>query len=211
MLPQLSGAANEQAPPDLPSFLFKERIVYIGMTLVPSVTELILAELLYLQYDDPNKPIYLYINSTGTTKKGEKLGYEAEAFAIYDTIQYVKPPVHTLCVGNAWGEAALLLSSGKKGCRSALPSSSIMLKQPIQQFTNLQATDIQIKRLELRKIKDEYCDIMGKNCGKTAEVLDKDMSRSLYLTPDEAVDYGLIDNVLREEDENIMSKVPEWQ
>ena len=113
--------------------------------------------------------------------------------------------------GSAWGEAALLLSSGKKGCRSALPSSSIMLKQPIQQFTNLQATDIQIKRLELRKIKDEYCDIMGKNCGKTAEVLDKDMSRSLYLTPDEAVDYGLIDNVLREEDENIMSKVPEWQ
>jgi ATP-dependent Clp protease protease subunit len=121
--------------------------------------------------------------------------------------------VHTLCVGNAWGEAALLLSSGKKGCRSALPSSSLMLKQPIQQFQGLQASDIQIKRLELRKIKDEYCSIMGKNCGKEAEVLEKDMSRSLYLTPDEAVDYGLIDNVLREDAANFMSgqQTPEWK
>ena len=95
----MAGDAASQPPPDLPSYLFKERIIYLGMTLVPSVTELILAELLYLQYEDPKKPIYMYVNSTGTSKKGSKFGYEAETFAIYDTIQYIKPPLHTLCVG----------------------------------------------------------------------------------------------------------------
>ncbi|GAB4857682.1 hypothetical protein Ancab_015588 [Ancistrocladus abbreviatus] len=95
-----------------------------------SVTELILAEFLYLQCEDEEKPIYLYINSTGTTTViagGEKLGYETEAFAIYDVMRYVKPPIFTLCVGNAWGEAALLLAAGAKGNRVALLSSTIMI------------------------------------------------------------------------------------
>jgi len=104
------------------------------MTLVPSVTELILAELLYLQYEDSNKPVQLYINSTGTSKDGQKYGYDTEAFAIYDTIQYIKPPVHTVAVGTAWGEAAMLLASGAKGHRSALPAASIMLKQPMSSY-----------------------------------------------------------------------------
>jgi hypothetical protein len=114
VIPSLQGDASSQAPPDLPSYIFKERIVYLGMTLVPSVTELILAELLYLQYEDNSKPIQLYINSTGTSKEGQKYGYDTEAFAIYDTIQYVKPPVHTIVVGTAWGEAAMLLAAGAK-------------------------------------------------------------------------------------------------
>lgn len=127
VIPMLSGDATDQIPPDLPSYLFKERIVYLGMSLVPSgkrpasgrpsdapprtciliqslcvpraVTELMMAELLYLQYDNPTKPVYLYINSTGVTKGGPSLGYEAEAFAIYDCMKFIKPPVHTCAVG----------------------------------------------------------------------------------------------------------------
>ncbi len=131
VIPSLIGDANTQPPPDLPSFLFKERIVYLGMTLVPSVTELLVAELLYLQFEDAQKPIYFYINSTGTTKQSDKMAYDAEAFAIYDTLSYVKNPVYTVCVGTAWGEAAMLLAAGEKGHRAALPSSTIMIKEPI--------------------------------------------------------------------------------
>jgi ATP-dependent Clp protease protease subunit len=154
VIPFQRGDATQQPPPDLPSYLFKNRIVFLGMSLVPSVTELIMAELLYLQYEDPEKPIYMYINSTGTTKDGEKLGYETEAFAIYDTMRYVKPPIFTLCVGNAWGEAALLLAAGSKGNRATLPSATIMIKQPIAQFRG-QATDLDIARKEVRNVKAE--------------------------------------------------------
>nr|XP_029123256.1 ATP-dependent Clp protease proteolytic subunit-related protein 4, chloroplastic isoform X2 [Elaeis guineensis] len=129
VIPFLKGSAWEQPPPDLPSYLYKNRIVYLGISLTPSVTELILAEFLYLQYEDAEKPIHLYINSTGTTKGDKKLGYETEAFAIHDIMRYVNPPVFTLCVGNAWGEVALLLAAGARGHRAALPSSTIMIKQ----------------------------------------------------------------------------------
>ena len=154
VIPFSRGSAWEQPPPDLASYLYKNRIVYLGMSLVPSVTELILAEFLYLQYEDEEKPIYLYVNSTGTTKGGEKLGYETEAFAIYDVMRYVKPPIFTLCVGNAWGEAALLLAAGAKGNRAALPSSTIMIKQPIARFQG-QATDVELMRKEVKNVKAE--------------------------------------------------------
>jgi len=202
----MMGDVTQQPPPDLASYLFKERIIYLGMSLVPSVTELMLAEMLYLQYEDSNKPIYMYINSTGTTKTGERFGYESEAFAIYDTIQYVKPPIYTLCIGNAFGEAAMLLSSGKKGHRAALPSATIMMKQPIQSFRNLQASDIEIKRTELRSIKDEMCRIIGKNTDKEPEEIEQDTKRPRYFTPEQAVEYGLIDNVLTQDAENMMNR-----
>merc|ERR1711904_546616 len=115
---------EEQPPPDLPSFLLKARVVYVSMTLVPQVTELILAQLLYLQYNDASQPVKMYINSTGVpsgVRKQDKLGYEAEAVAVYDTMGYIKPKTHTLAVvftGSAWGEAALLLSAGDRGYRS---------------------------------------------------------------------------------------------
>ncbi|CAI7782548.1 unnamed protein product [Closterium sp. NIES-54] len=195
VIPFQKGEATQQPPPDLPSYLFKNRIVFLGMSLVPSVTELIMAELLYLQYDSPEKPIYMYINSTGTTKDGEKLGYETEAFAIYDTMRYVKPPIFTLCVGNAWGEAALLLSAGSKGNRSALPSSSIMLKQPISRFRG-QATDIDIMRKEVRNVKGELVKLYSRHTGKSEETIENDIRRPMYLTPDAAVEYGIIDKVL---------------
>ncbi|KAJ9537045.1 hypothetical protein OSB04_029778 [Centaurea solstitialis] len=138
---------------------------------------------LCIWYEDDKKPIYLYINSTGTTKGGEKLGYETEAFAIYDVMRYVKPPIFTLCVGNAWGEAALLLAAGAKGNRSALPSSTIMIKQPIARFQG-QATDVKL---------------YAKHIGKTTEEIEEDIRRPKYFSPSEAVEYGIIDKVIYNE------------
>ncbi|KAH6755120.1 CLP protease R subunit 4 [Perilla frutescens var. hirtella] len=198
VIPFSRGSAWEQPPPDLASYLYKNRIVYLGMSLVPSVTELILAEFLYLQYEDEEKPIYLYVNSTGTTKGGEKLGYETEAFAIYDVMRYVKPPIFTLCVGNAWGEAALLLAAGAKGNRSALPSSTIMIKQPIARFQG-QATDVELMRKEVRNVKDELVKLYAKHIGKSPEEIEADIRRPKYFSPSEAVEYGIIDKVLYNE------------
>jgi ATP-dependent Clp protease protease subunit len=195
VIPSLQGDASTQSPPDLPSFIFKERIVYLGMTLVPSVTELILAELLYLQYEDNNKPIYLYINSTGTSKEGQKYGYDTEAFAIYDTMKYVNPPVHTVAVGTAWGEAAMLLACGEKGHRAALPSASIMIKQPINAFRG-QATELEIQRKEIRNTKRQTLELLSKGIGRDYEEIEKDINRPKYFNPWEAVEYGIIDQVL---------------
>jgi len=165
------------------------------MSLVPSVTELILAELLYLQYEDASKPIYMYINSTGTTKDGKKLGYDTEAFAIYDTLRYVKPPVHTVCVGTAFGEAAMLLAAGAVGHRAALPSASLMIKQNVSAFRG-QATDLEIARLETRNTKKQLVEILAQCCGKSEAEVEADIARPRYFTPHEAVDYGLIDKVM---------------
>ncbi|KAF3493481.1 hypothetical protein DY000_02054099 [Brassica cretica] len=134
------GSAHEQPPPDLALYLFKNRIVYLGMSLVPSVTELILAEFLYLQYEDEEKPIYLYINSTGTTNDLE-LGYDTEAFAIYDVMGYVKPPIFTLCVRNAWREAALLLTAGAKG-NSPHPLEKLVIVSGLQLPPSYSVVDV---------------------------------------------------------------------
>ena len=191
----LQGAATDQLPPDLPSFLFKERIIYLGMSLVPSVTELLMAEFLYLQYENRDKPIYMYINSTGTTKDGRKLGYDTEALAIYDMMTYVSCPIRTLCVGTAWGEAAMLLSAGERGHRASLPSGTIMIKQPINQFRG-QATDLDLYRLETRRTKIDTLAILANHCEKTAEEIVRDTDRPLYMSPQKAVEYGLIDKIL---------------
>jgi ATP-dependent Clp protease protease subunit len=194
--PYRGDAAYRTPPPDLPSLLLKERIVYLGMPLVPAVTELIIAELLYLQYDDPEKPIKIYINSTGTSNYGgEPLGFETEAFAIADTLRYIKPPVHTICLGMAMGMAAMLLSAGTKGCRASLPNASIVLNQP-KSYARGQATDIQIRAKEVLANKQTLLDILSTNTGQEAAKIAKDMDRMFYLTPEAAVEYGLIDKVL---------------
>ncbi len=183
-------------PPDLPSMLLKERIVYLGMPLVPAVTELIIAELLYLQYEDPEKPIKIYINSTGTSSyNGEPIGFETEAFAICDTMSYIKPPIHTICIGSAMGMAAMLLSAGTKGCRVSLPNANIVLHQP-KGYARGQASDIQIRAKEVLANKATLLEILSKNTGNAPEKIAKDMDRMLYLTPFEAKEYGLIDQVL---------------
>jgi ATP-dependent Clp protease, protease subunit len=183
-------------PPDLPSLLLKERIVYLGMPLVPAVTELIIAELLYLQYEDPEKPIKIYINSTGTSHyNGEPVGFETEAFAICDTMSYIKPPIHTICLGSAMGMAAMLLSAGSKGCRASLPNASIVLHQT-KSYARGQASDIQIRAKEVLANKATMIDILSLTTGQTIEKIAKDMDRLLYMTPQEAKEYGLIDRVL---------------
>lgn len=181
-------------PPDLPSLLLKERIVYLGAPLVPEVTKLIIAELLYLQSEDADKPIKIYINSIGTSYGDQPIAFETEAFAIFDTMKYIKPPIHTICIGQAMGMASMLLSAGTKGCRAALPHASIVLKQPIS-GTRGQATDIQIMAKEVFVNKEAMVDILSQTTGKDKEKIKKDMDRLFYMTPEQAVEYGLIDRV----------------
>jgi len=160
------------------------------------VTELIIAQLLYLQFDDPEKPIFFYINSTGTSwYDGDAVGYETEAFAICDTMSYIKPPVHTICIGQALGTAAMILSAGTKGFRASLPHASIVLNQP-RTGAQGQATDIQIRAKEVLLNKTTLLEILAKNTGQAAEKIAKDTDRMFYLTPAEAKEYGLIDRVL---------------
>ena len=198
-------------PPDLPSLLLKERIVYLGLPLFSDdeskrqlgidVTELIIAQLLYLEFDNPDKPIFFYINSTGTSwYSGDAIGFETEAFAICDTLSYVKPPVHTICIGQAMGTAAMILSAGTKGQRAALPHASIVLHQP-RSGARGQATDIQIRAQEVLHNKRTMLGMLADNTGKSVEQLSKDSDRMTYLTAEEAKDYGLIDRVLTSQKE----------
>lgn len=201
------GDANFRTPPpDLESLLLKERIVYLGMPLFSSdevkqqvgidVTQLIIAQLLFLQFDDPDKPIYFYINSTGTSwYTGDAIGFETEAFAICDTMSYIKPPVHTICIGQAMGTAAMILSAGTKGCRASLSHATIVLSQS-RSGARGQATDIQIRAKEVIANKQTMLEIMSKNTGQSVEKLAKDMDRTFYLTPEQAKEYGIIDRVL---------------
>ena len=193
-------------PPDLPSLLLKERIVYLGLPLFSDddakrqmgidVTELIIAQLLYLEFDNPDKPIFFYINSTGTSwYSGDAIGFETEAFAICDTIKYVKPPVHTICIGQAMGTAAMILSAGTKGQRASLPNASIVLHQP-RSGARGQATDIQIRAKEVLQNKRTMLEMLSVNTGRSPEQPAEDSDRMTYLTPQQALEYGLIDRVL---------------
>jgi len=200
------SAVMRTPPPDLESLLLKERIVYLGMPLFSDdeikrqlrvdVTQLIIAQLLYLEFDNPEKPIFFYINSTGTSwYTGDAIGFETEAFAICDTIRYVKPPVHTICIGQAMGSAAMILSAGTKGQRAALPHASIVLHQP-RSGARGQASDIQIRAKEVLHNKHTVLEMLSINTGKSIEQLSRDSDRMTYLTAEEAKEYGLIDRVL---------------
>ncbi|BDA40132.1 ATP-dependent Clp protease proteolytic subunit [Candidatus Atelocyanobacterium thalassae] len=201
------GDANFRTPPpDLESLLLKERIIYLGLPLFSSdevkqqvgidVTQLIIAQLLYLQFDNPDKPIFFYINSTGTSwYTGDAVGFETEAFAICDTMNYVKPPIHTICIGQAMGTAAMILSAGTKGCRASLPHATIVLNQN-RSGAQGQATDIQIRAKEVLRNKSTMLQILSKNTGNAVEKISKDIDRTFYLTPKKAKEYGLIDRVL---------------
>jgi ATP-dependent Clp protease protease subunit len=186
-------------PPDLPSLLLHNRIVYIGMPLVPAVTELIIAELLYLNYESTTDPITMYINSSGTTTaNGQSVGFETEAFAIADVMKYVRPPVHTVALGQAFGAAAMLLSQGKRGHRFSLPNATILLNQP-KSMARGQASDIAIKAKEVAHNRRTTCELIAAACGKPVETVMQDCSRVKYLQPHEAVAYGLIDKVIENE------------
>jgi len=182
-------------PPDLPSLLLHNRIVYIGMPLVPAVSELVIAELLYLNYES-NDPITMYINSSGTTAaSGQAVGFETEAFAIADVMKYVRPPVHTVALGQAFGAAAMLLSQGKRGYRFALPNATILLNQPKSQARG-QASDIAIKAKEVTNNRRMMCQLIAEAAGKPLDTVIQDCSRVKYLQPHEAVEYGIVDQVI---------------
>jgi len=195
--PYYGDAYYRKPPPDLASLLLKERIVYLGMPLAPQVAQLIIAELLYLQYDDPDKPIKIYINSMG-----EYPGLETSAFAICDTMSYIKPPIHTICIGAAFGMSAMILASGSPGFRLSLPHATIVLNDTSGSTSGRsQASDIQIRAKEVLASRQAMIEILARQTKQDPEKIRRDIDRPFYMTPAEAKDYGLIDRILDSEAE----------
>lgn len=185
----------------MPSLLLNNRIVYLGMPITNQVTELIISELLFLQYDGAGKPILMYINSPGTTTdQGQPVGFESEAFAIADTMEYVQAPIHTVLVGKAYGLAAMLLACGEKGERSTLPYGTVMLHQPRGQQAQGQASDIAIKASEVLHNRKTALEITAKATGTSLDKLTADTNRCLYLDAQGAVDYGIVDKIVNKVD-----------
>ena len=172
---------------DIFSRLLKDRIVMLSGEVNDDSANLIVAQLLFLESEDPDKDIYLYINSPG--------GSVTAGMAIYDTMNYIKADVSTICIGLAASMGAFLLSSGAKGKRVALPNAEIMIHQPLGGFQG-QATDIDIHAKRILATKEKLNRILSENTGKSIEVLSKDVERDYYLDPDEAVEYGIIDKVM---------------
>ncbi|KAF4357469.1 hypothetical protein F8388_018459 [Cannabis sativa] len=196
-------------PPDLPSLLLHGRIVYIGMPLVPAVTELVVAELMYLQWMDPKEPIYIYINSTGTTRDdGETVGMETEGFAIYDAMRQLKNEIHTVAVGAAIGQACLLLSAGSKGKRFMMPHAKAMIQQPRVPSSGLMpASDVLIRAKEIVTNRDTLVKLLARHTGNSEETVAKVMRRPFYMDATRAKEFGVIDKVLWRGQEKIMSAV----
>ncbi|KAJ0970710.1 hypothetical protein J5N97_018669 [Dioscorea zingiberensis] len=186
--------SSQPQPPDLASYLYSNRIVYIAIPIVPSVMELFVAQLLYLQAEDAGKPISLYINSTGTIKDGQKLGNELEALGVYDVMRYIEAPISTLCIGKAWGEAAIILAAVDRGSRYALPSSSIMIREPVANFDG-QVSDVVLAREDFGSIKAQMVNILSEHTGKPPEQIEQDIKRPKYFSPSAAVEYGIIDQM----------------
>jgi len=173
---------------DIYSRLLRERIIFIGMPIDDHVASLTIAQLIFLEAEDSQKDINLYINTPG--------GSVTSGMAIYDTMRYIKPDVATICVGMAASMGAILLAGGASGKRSALPHSKIMIHQPWIGGLQGQTTDIEIHAREMLKTRDTLYQILSKHTGKSIEQITKDCDRDYFLTSDEAKEYKLIDNVL---------------
>jgi len=171
---------------DIYSRLLKERIIFLGSDIDDTTADLVMAQLIFLEYEDADKDITLYINSPG--------GIVSSGLAIYDTIQYIKPDVSTICIGQAASMGAVLLAAGTKGKRYALPHSRIMLHQPIGGAGG-QAADIAIHAKEIIRIKQTLNDILCSHTGQDREVIAKDTDRNFYMSAEEAKAYGLIDEI----------------
>ena len=172
---------------DIYSRLLKERIIFLGTPVEDTMASLVIAQLLFLEAEDSEKDIYLYINSPG--------GIITSGMGIYDTMQYIKPDVATICLGQAASMGAFLLAGGAKGKRSALPNSRIMIHQPMGGAEG-QATDIKIQAEEIDRIKKQLNTILSKNTGQTIKKIEADTDRDNYLSASEAKSYGLIDTIL---------------
>lgn len=172
---------------DIYSRLLKERVVFIVGPVEDQTANLVVAQLLYLESDNPDKDINLYINSPG--------GPVTSGLAIYDTMQYIKPDVSTLCVGQASSMGALILAAGAKGKRYCLPHSRVMIHQPLGGFQG-QATDIDIHAREILKIREQLNEILAAHTGQTVKTIAKDTERDHFMGPAEALEYGIIDQIL---------------
>ena len=172
---------------DIYSRLLKERIIFLGTPIEDTMSSLTIAQLLFLESEDPEKDIYLYINSPG--------GIITSGFGIYDTMQYIKPDVATICMGQAASMGAFLLAGGAKGKRSALPNSRIMIHQPMGGAEG-QATDIRIQADEILRMKTQLNKILAKNTGQTVKKIEVDTDRDNFMTATEAKRYGIIDTIL---------------
>ncbi len=172
---------------DIYSRLLKERIIFLGEPIDDHVANLVIAQLLFLQAEDPKKEIMLYINSPG--------GSVTSALAIYDTMQFVKPDVSTVCIGQAASAAAVLLSAGAKGKRMSLPNARVMIHQ-VMGGVEGQARDVEIQTKEMLRIKRQINDILVNHTGQTVKKIETDTDRDFFMTPDEARAYGIIDKVI---------------
>ena len=172
---------------DIYSRQLKDRIIFIGTPIDDTVANLVIAQMIFLEGEDPDRDINLYIHSPG--------GYVTAGLAIYDTMQFVKPAVATLCMGQAASMAAVLLAAGAKGKRSALPNSRIMIHQP-SGGTQGQTTDIEIYTREMVKMRDQLNVIMAKHTGKSVDQIAKDMDRNYFMSVEESKEYGLIDEII---------------
>lgn len=172
---------------DIYSRLLKERIIFLGEPIDDHVANLTIAQLLFLQAEDPKKDINLYINSPG--------GSVTSALAVYDTMQYVKPDVVTVCVGQAASAAAVLLASGAKGKRMSLPNARVMIHQ-VMGGVEGQARDVEIQTKEMLRIKNQINDILVKHTGQSLKKIETDTDRDFFMTAEDAKNYGLIDKVI---------------
>jgi ATP-dependent Clp protease protease subunit len=171
---------------DIFSRLLKDNIIFIGSGIDETVANLVIAQLLFLEAEDPDRDISFYINSPG--------GLVTAGLAIYDTMQYVKPKITTICIGQASSMGALLLAAGAPGKRIALPNATIMLHQPLGGASG-QASDIEIRAKEILRKKDVLSGILAKHTGKDLDVISKDIERDLFLSAEEAMAYGVVDKV----------------
>lgn len=172
---------------DIYSRLLKDRIIFLGTAIDDNVANTVIAQMLFLQSDDPDKDIHIYVNSPG--------GIVSSGLAIYDTMQYVKPDIATYCIGQAASMGALLLSAGTKGKRFALPHSRIMLHQPMGGFHG-QATDVEIHAREILKMKETLNGILARHTAQPLEKIQADTDRDFFMSGDEAKEYGIVDEVI---------------
>jgi len=191
-LPTAVPTVIEQTPRgerayDIYSRLLKDRIVFVGGPVEYSGANAVIAQLLFLEADNPDRDIYLYVNSPG--------GEVTAGMAIYDTMQYVKPDINTICIGQAASMGALLMTAGSEGSRYGLPNSRFMVHQPLGGAEG-QATDVEIRTQELLRIKDRIIEILAQHTGRDEDTIREDVDRDHFMSSQEAVDYGLIDEVL---------------
>ena len=177
---------------DIYSRLLEDRIIFLGSPIFDEVANVVIAQMLFLESADPEKDIFLYINSPG--------GVISAGLAIYDTMNYIRSDVSTICVGQAASMGAVLLTAGAKGKRRALPNARIMIHQPLGGFRG-QATDIEIHAREILRVREEINKIMANHTGQELETIGRDTERDRFMSAEEAQDYGLIDEVIRPRDD----------